>query len=207
MSGLFISFEGIDGVGKSTQIDLLIKHLDELGRANIRTLEPGGTDLGVEIRHLLLHRKGEVAPRAEALLYAADRAHHVATKIRPALERGEVVITDRYLDSSVAYQGAGRALKAEDVRAISMFAVEGLLPDLTILLDLEASAAAERRNKTGEAPDRLEREKIEFFEAVRQAFLDMAAAEPNRWLVIDARQSVEAMQEQIRARVSKLLGA
>ena len=206
-AGLFISLEGIDGVGKSTQSDLLEEFLRNAGREVVRTLEPGGTELGQEIRHLLLHRKGDVAPRAEALLYAADRAHHVATKIRPALERGQVVITDRYLDSSVAYQGAGRALKADDVRAISMFAVEGLLPDLTILLDLEASAAAERRNKTGEAPDRLEREKIEFFEAVRQAFLDMAAAEPNRWLVIDARQSVEAMQEQIRARVSKLLGA
>ena len=110
MSGLFISFEGIDGVGKSTQIDLLTKHLDELGRKSIRTLEPGGTDLGVEIRHLLLHRKGEVAPRAEALLYAADRAHHVATKVRPALAEGTDVIIDRYLDSSVAYQGAGREL-------------------------------------------------------------------------------------------------
>lgn len=206
-AGLFISLEGIDGVGKSTQSDLLEEFLRGLGRDVVRTLEPGGTELGQEIRHLLLHRKGDVAPRAEALLYAADRAHHVATKIRPALERGEVVITDRYLDSSVAYQGAGRALKAEDVRAISMFAVEGLLPDLTILLDLDAAAAAERRNKTGEAPDRLEREKIEFFEAVRQAFLDMAKAEPNRWLVVDARQSVEEMQAQIRARVSQLLGA
>ena len=206
-AGLFISLEGIDGVGKSTQSDLLEEFLRSAGREVLRTFEPGGTELGQEIRHLLLHRKGDVAPRSEALLYAADRAHHVATKVRPALARGEVVITDRYLDSSVAYQGAGRALKAEDVRAISMFAVEGLLPDLTILLDLEASAAAARRNKTGEAPDRLEREKIEFFEAVRQAYLDMAEAEPNRWLVIDARQSVESMQEQIRARVSQLLGA
>jgi dTMP kinase len=206
-AGLFISLEGIDGVGKSTQSDLLEEFLRSVGREVLRTFEPGGTELGQEIRHLLLHRKGDVAPRSEALLYAADRAHHVATKVRPALARGEVVITDRYLDSSVAYQGAGRALKAEDVRAISMFAVEGLLPDLTILLDLEASAAAARRNTTGEAPDRLEREKIEFFEAVRQAYLDMAEAEPNRWLVIDARQSVEAMQDQIRARVSQLLGA
>jgi dTMP kinase len=206
-AGLFISLEGIDGVGKSTQSDLLEEFLRSTGREVIRTFEPGGTELGQEIRHLLLHRKGDVAPRAEALLYAADRAHHVATKVRPALERGEVVITDRYLDSSVAYQGAGRALKADDVRAISMFAVEGLLPDLTILLDLEASAAAARRNTTGEAPDRLEREKIEFFEAVRQAFLDMAAADPKRWLVIDARQTVEQMQEQIRTRVSQLLGA
>ncbi len=206
-AGLFISLEGIDGVGKSTQSDLLEEFLRAAGREVVRTLEPGGTELGQEIRHLLLHRKGDVAPRAEALLYAADRAHHVATKIRPALERGEVVITDRYLDSSVAYQGAGRALKADDVRAISMFAVEGLLPHLTILLDLEASAAAARRNATGEAPDRLEREKIEFFETVRQAFLDMARVEPERWLVIDARQTVDEMQAQIRARVNELLGA
>jgi dTMP kinase len=206
-AGLFISLEGIDGVGKSTQSDLLEEFLTAAGRTVVRTLEPGGTELGQEIRHLLLHRKGDVAPRAEALLYAADRAHHVATKVRPALERGEVVITDRYLDSSVAYQGVGRALKAEDVRAISMFAVEGLLPNLTILLDLDAAEAATRRNKTGEAPDRLEREKIEFFEAVRQAFLDMAAAEPNRWLVIDARQTIDEMQSQIRARVSQLLRA
>jgi dTMP kinase len=206
-SGLFISLEGIDGVGKSTQSDLLEEFLRSQGREVVRTLEPGGTELGQEIRHLLLHRKGDVAPRAEALLYAADRAHHVATKIRPALERGEVVLTDRYLDSSVAYQGVGRALRAQDVRDISMFAVEGLLPDLTILLDLEASAAAERRRNTGEAPDRLEQEKIEFFEAVRQAYLDMAAAEPNRWLVIDARESVDEMQAKIRKRVAELLGA
>ena len=108
--GLFISFEGIDGVGKSTQLDLLVRYFEQLGRTVCRTLEPGGTDLGREIRELLLHRKGEVAPRAEALLFAADRAHHVAILVRPALERGEVVITDRYLDSSVAYQGSGRDL-------------------------------------------------------------------------------------------------
>ena len=152
--GLFISLEGIDGVGKSTQSDLLEEYLRELGQPVVRTFEPGGTELGQEIRHLLLHRKGDVAPRSEALLYAADRAHHVATKVRPALERGEAVITDRYLDSSVAYQGVGRELNAEDVRAISMFAVENLLPDLTILLDLEAGAAMARRSKTGAEPDR-----------------------------------------------------
>ncbi|MSZ23425.1 MAG: dTMP kinase, partial [Actinobacteria bacterium] len=131
MTGLFISFEGIDGVGKSTQIDLLVKHLNSLGRKTLCTLEPGGTELGVEIRHLLLHRKGEVAPRAEALLYAADRAHHVATKIRPALDSGQDVIADRYLDSSVAYQGAGRDLDSNEVRNLSLFAVQNLLPDLT----------------------------------------------------------------------------
>jgi dTMP kinase len=205
MTGLFISFEGIDGVGKSTQIDLLEKHLGERGRKTLRTLEPGGTDLGVEIRHLLLHRKGEVAPRAEALLYAADRAHHVATKVRPALEAGTDVLIDRYLDSSVAYQGAGRELDATQIRDLSLFAVQGLLPDLTILLDLDAQASLARRDKTGQEPDRLEREKVEFFEAVRQGYLTLAAAEPERFFVVDARQSVEQMAQVIRARVDELL--
>ena len=205
--GLFISLEGIDGVGKSTQSDLLEEYLRELGQPVVRTFEPGGTELGQEIRHLLLHRKGDVAPRSEALLYAADRAHHVATKVRPALERGQAVITDRYLDSSVAYQGVGRELNAEDVRAISMFAVENLLPDLTILLDLEAGAAMARRSKTGAEPDRLEREKVEFFEAVRQAYLAMAKAEPQRWLILDASQTVDQMQAQIRARIDQVLAS
>jgi dTMP kinase len=203
---VFITFEGIDGVGKSTQVELLIAHLESNGKTVCRTHEPGGTELGTEIRHLLLHRKGEVAPRAEALLYAADRAHHVATKIRPALERGEVVVSDRYMDSSIAYQGSGRHLGFDQIRDLSMFAADGLLPDLTVLLDLEASKAQARRNKTGAAPDRLEREKIEFFETVRQAFLQLAVAEPNRWLVLDAEQTVDEMQQQIQARVAGLLG-
>ena len=205
--GLFISFEGIDGVGKSTQSDLLEEHLANLGLNVLRTLEPGGTELGQEIRHLLLHRKGDVAPRSEALLYAADRAHHVATKIRPALGRGEVVITDRYLDSSVAYQGAGRVLDATEVRNISLWAVENLLPDLTILLDLDAAASLARRDNTGAEPDRLEREKLEFFESVRAAYLEMAKAEPDRWLVVDATASIEEMQQVIRARVDALLAS
>jgi dTMP kinase len=204
--GLFISFEGIDGVGKSTQLDLLVRYFEEIGRTVCRTLEPGGTDLGREIRELLLHRKGEVAPRAEALLFAADRAHHVATLVRPALERGEVVITDRYLDSSVAYQGSGRDLGFEQVRDLSLFAVDGLLPHLTVLLDLDAEKAAARRSNTGAEPDRLERAKTEFFETARQSYLTMAAAEPSRWLVLDAEQSVEAMQTKIRERVQGLLG-
>lgn len=206
MAGLFISFEGIDGVGKSTQADLLEGYLRERGNTVVRTLEPGGTELGQEIRHLLLHRKGDVAPRAEALLYAADRAHHVATKVRPALERGEVVITDRYLDSSVAYQGAGRVLDQDQIRELSIFAVDGLLPDVTILLDLDAAESMARRNKTGTEPDRLEREKVEFFEAVRQGYLKLAAAEPNRFIVIPASHTVDEIQAQIRARIDTFLG-
>lgn len=202
---MFISFEGIDGVGKSTQADLLEAHLVGLSREVVRTLEPGGSELGRDIRKLLLH-SGHVDARAEALLYAADRAHHVATVIRPALAEGKVVITDRYLDSSVAYQGAGRILGATEVRELSMWAIQGLLPALTVLLDLDAASAVARRAKTGDAPDRLEREKVEFFEAVRACYLELAAAEPERFLVVDARLTVEEIQSQIRARVDELFG-
>jgi dTMP kinase len=202
---LFISFEGIDGVGKSTQADLLETWLQGKGKTVVRTLEPGGTEVGVEIRKILLHHRGDLAPRAEAALFAADRAHHVASKIRPALSRGEIVITDRYFDSSVAYQGAGRELSQTEVRDLSLWAVGGLLPDLTVLLDLPADVARNRRNGSGTEPDRLESEKIEFFERARQAYLDLAKAEPNRFLVIDASATVEQMQQQIVDRVAGLI--
>jgi len=205
MAGLFISFEGIDGVGKSTQADLLETWLQSLGKTVVRTLEPGGTEVGIEIRKILLHHRGDLAPRAEAALFAADRAHHVASKIRPALDRGDIVITDRYFDSSVAYQGAGRELSQTEVRDLSLWAVGGLLPDLTVLLDLPADVARNRRNGSGTEPDRLESEKLEFFERARQAYLDLAKAEPNRFLVIDAAASVDAMQEQIVNRVAGLI--
>lgn len=199
---MFISFEGIDGVGKSTQLEMLQAYLLEKGHTVVRTLEPGGTELGQEIRHLLLHRKGDVAPRAEALLYAADRAHHVATKIRPALARGEIVLTDRFFDSSVAYQGAARDLDVNQVRDISLWAVDNLVPDLTILLDLPAEDAMSRRSQTGTEPDRLEQEKVDFFERARQMYLELAK-EP-RFLVVDARKSVDEIQGEIRARLAQL---
>lgn len=206
MSGLFITFEGIDGVGKSTQANLLEEYLRSFGHDVVRTLEPGGTELGQEIRQLLLHRKGHVAARAEALLFAADRAHHVETKIKPALAAGSFVISDRYFDSSVAYQGAGRELSMDEVRHINVWATGGLLPNLTILLDLDAAAARSRRQATGTSEDRIEQAKLEFFEATRMAFLKLAQAEPERFLVIDANQSIQQMQAQIRARVSTILG-
>ncbi len=199
---MFITFEGIDGVGKSTQLDLLQQWLEGRGREVIRTLEPGGTELGQEIRHLLLHRKGDVAARAEALLYAADRAHHVATKIRPALAEGKVVLSDRYFDSSVAYQGAARELDVDEVRNISLWAVDNLIPDLTVLLDLDAEAAIQRRNKTGTEPDRLEREKVDFFVRARAQYLELAK-EP-RFLVVDATLSIDEIQQQIRERVTTM---
>lgn len=199
---MFITFEGIDGVGKSTQLDMLEKHLVESGREVVRTLEPGGTELGQEIRHLLLHRKGDVAPRSEALLYAADRAHHVETKIKPAIASGKVVLSDRYFDSSVAYQGAARELDVNEVREISLWAIDRLLPDLTVLLDLDAAAAIERRGNKGTEPDRLEREQVEFFERAREEYLRMAK-EP-RFLVIDATLSPEEIHAQVLQRVAKL---
>lgn len=153
----------------------------------------------------MLHHRGDIAPRAEALLYAADRAHHVATVVRPALARGEVVLQDRYLDSSVAYQGAGRVLDPAEVRDLSLWAAEGALPDLTVLLDLDPAAARTRLDSADKPFDRLEAEQAEFHERVREAYLDLAAAEPERFLVLDAAQQPEAIAERIRARVAELL--
>lgn len=204
MAGRFITLEGGDGSGKSTQLRLLVDWLTDASRTVVQSREPGGTDLGNELRDIILHRRGYIAPRAEALLYAADRAHHIATKVRPALERGEIVVQDRYLDSSAAYQGAGRVLDATEVRDISLWAAEGLLPDLTILLDLSAE---DGRARMGERTtyDRLEEEKHEFHERVRAAYLALAAAEPERFLVLDATLPVESIAALIRTRVSDLL--
>ncbi|TFD49283.1 dTMP kinase [Cryobacterium frigoriphilum] len=205
MTALFITLEGGDGSGKSTQAALLTEWLEQGGHTVVRSREPGGTDVGVEIRQIVLHHRGEVSPRAEALLYAADRAQHVATKIRPALARGEIVIQDRYLDSSVAYQGAGRVLGAAEVRALSLWAAEDLLPDLTILLDLDETVARGRLDADNKVFDRLEAEKGEFHARVRAAFLALAADEPGRFLVLDAGASVGSIAESIRARVASLL--
>ena len=207
MTGLFITLEGGDGSGKSTQAKLLTDWLEEQGHTVLRSREPGGTDVGVEIREIVLHHRGDIAPRAEALLYAADRAHHISTKVRPALERGEIVVQDRYLDSSVAYQGAGRVLGGDDVRQLSLWAAEGLLPDLTILLDLDETAARSRLNAANKRFDRLEAEKGEFHAKVRAAFLDLAAAEPERFVVVDAAAAPETIAAVIRERVAALLAA
>jgi len=205
VTGLFITLEGGDGAGKTTQAQLLTDWLEGEGRTVVRSREPGGTDVGVEIREIVLHHRGEVAPRAEALLYAADRAQHVATKLRPALARGEVIVQDRYIDSSVAYQGAGRVLGADEVRDLSLWAAEGLLPDLTILLDLNETDARGRLDAANKRFDRLEAEKGEFHARVRAAFLDLAANEPERFLVLDAAASAATIAAQVRARVAALL--
>ena len=206
MTGLFITLEGGDGVGKTTQAQLLTAWLEGLGRTVVRTREPGGTPLGAQLRELLLHGTDPVDPRAEALLYAADRAQHVSALVRPALERGEVVLQDRYLDSSVAYQGAGRVLGAAEVRDLSLWATGALLPQLTVLLDLDPALAAERRGARDGAPgDRLESEKLDFHERVRAEFLALAAAEPDRFLVLDATAPIDQVHAAIRARITPLL--
>jgi dTMP kinase len=205
VSGLFITFEGGDGSGKSTQAELLADWLVASGHAVVRSREPGGTELGVELREIVLHRRGHIAPRAEALIYAADRAHNIATKVRPAIERGDIVIQDRYLDSSVAYQGAGRVLDAKEVRDLSLWATEGFMPHLTILLDLDETIGRERLDDARTRYDRLEAEKDDFHARVRAGYLSLAADEPDRFLVLSATDSIESISAAIRARVEALL--
>ncbi|MCW2165108.1 thymidylate kinase [Microbacterium hydrothermale] len=200
--GLFVTFEGGDGAGKTTQASLLEQWLVGEGREVVRTREPGGTEVGVRIRDIVLHHRGHIAARAEALLYAADRAHHVETVVQPAIARGDVVIQDRYLDSSVAYQGAGRVLDADDVRALSLWATGGLLPDLTVLLDLDPTAARRRLDADDKPFDRLEAEKSDFHARVRAGFLTLAEREPDRFVVLDATQPPEVLAARVRDAVS-----
>lgn len=207
MAGLFITFEGGDGSGKSTQASLLGEWLTAQGHTVVRTREPGGTEVGLAIRELVLHHRGHIDPRAEAMLYAADRAQHIATLVRPALERGEVVIQDRYFDSSVAYQGAGRVLNATEVRDLSLWATDSLIPDVTVLLDLDEAVARERLNAADKPFDRLENEKAEFHARVRSGFLALAENEPERFLVLDASLPVEELAQRIRTRVEAALSA
>jgi dTMP kinase len=201
--GIFIAFEGGEGIGKSTQSQLLKQWLEQEGESVVLSREPGGTDLGVEIRKILLsHSTGEISPRAEALLYAADRAHHVYSVIRPALARGEVVISDRYFDSSIAYQGAGRVLQPGEVARISRWATESLFPTLTIIIDLAPEIGLGRLM----SKDRLESQPIDFHERVRQEFLQIAALDPERYLIVSGNQSIQATHAEIVARVSEIAG-
>lgn len=205
VDGLWITFEGGDGVGKTTQAALLQEWLSARGHTVVRTREPGGTEVGVLVRDIVLHHRGDIAPRAEALLYAADRAHHVATVVRPARQRGDIVIQDRYLDSSVAYQGAGRVLDASEVRDLSLWAAEGVLPDLTVLLDLDPASARARLDAADKPFDRLEAEKADFHARVRAAFLALAEAEPRRFLVLDASRPAAELAAAVRERVATAL--
>ena len=198
-TGYFIALEGGDGAGKSTQAQALAEWIRSKGHEVVVTREPGGSAVGQRLRAMLLDVGNTgISHRAEALLYAADRAEHVESVIRPALERGAVVITDRYIDSSVAYQGAGRDLSGAEVGRISRWATDGLVPDLTVLLDVDPEAARERFT---EALDRLESEPVEFHARVRSGFLALAAADPVRYLVVDAGQPVAEVTGAIRHRL------
>jgi dTMP kinase len=199
--GIFIAFEGGEGIGKSTQSQLLKQWLEQEGESVVLSREPGGTDLGIEIRRILLsHSTGEISPRAEALLYAADRAHHVFSVIRPALANGQVVISDRYFDSSIAYQGAGRVLEPGEVARISRWATESLFPTLTIIIDLPAEIGLGRLK----SKDRLEAQPIAFHERVRQEFLQLAAVDPERYFIVDGNQSIDDIHTAIISRVSQI---
>jgi len=201
--GVFIAFEGGEGTGKSTQSKLLQKWLIQEGETVTLSREPGGTDLGKELRHTLLsHHTGEISPRAEALIYAADRAHHVYSVIRPALERGDVVISDRYFDSSIAYQGAGRILIPGEVARISRWATESLYPTLTIVIDIPAEISMSRLT----SHDRIESEPINFHERVREEFLQISLLDPERYYVVDGTQTIEEIHKEIISRVAELSG-
>jgi dTMP kinase len=199
--GTFIVFEGGEGIGKSTQAKLLKAWLEQEGESVVLTREPGGSDLGIEIRKILLsHSTGEISPRAEALLYAADRAHHVYSVIRPALAAGQVVIGDRYFDSSIAYQGAGRVLEPGEVARISRWATESLFPTLTIIIDLPAEIGLARLK----SKDRLESQPIDFHERVRQEFLQLSLLDPERYFIVDGNKTIEETHAEIITRVSEI---
>jgi dTMP kinase len=205
--GLFIAFEGGDGSGKSTQARWLAEWLEaDQAHDVVLTREPGATPVGLRLRELLLGHGTDVGPRAEALLFAADRAHHVDSLVRPALARGDVVITDRYSDSSVAYQGAGRDLDGDDIARLSRWATDGLVPDLTVLLDLPPEIQRVRRaaDTRRSDDDRMESLPEDFHDRVRQQFLDLARRDPRRYLVIDASERREEIQFAIRRRVRDL---
>jgi dTMP kinase len=202
-TGLFVCFEGGEGAGKSTQSRRLADELEQAAHDVVLTFEPGDTAVGRSLREIVLSPEtGALSDRTEALLYAADKAEHVDTVVQPALDRGAVVITDRYVDSALAYQGAGRTLAVAEVERVMRWATHDLRPHLTVVLDLEPAAGLGRF----EERDRIEGESLEFHQRVREAFVAMAAADAEHYLVLDARDDVDAIAEAVRARVAPLLG-
>lgn len=205
---MFITFEGPDGSGKTTQIHLLADWLRERGYEVVVTREPGGTGIGDQIRQVLLLRdpgNDAMDARTEILLYSASRAQHVAQLIRPALSAGKVVISDRYADSTIAYQGYGRRLDLGTLRTVTAFATGGLTPDLTLYLDIVAQEGLQRRQSGGDEWNRLDAEALEFHQRVRAGYLELVKQEPARWAVIDAARSVEEVQAKIIAVVQARL--
>jgi len=200
--GVFIVFEGGDGVGKTTQVNLLCSWLASAGHEVVKTFEPGDTTVGAMIRQIVLDpATGDMSPRAEALLYAADKAQHIFAVVRPALQRGAVVVCDRYVDSMLAYQGAGRVLQLADLERVARWATEDLRPDLTVVLDAELSDGVHAKS----TKDRLESAGDGFHQRTRQIFLELARREPERYLVLNARGSREDIAAEVAARVTPLL--
>jgi dTMP kinase len=200
--GVFVVFEGGDGVGKTTQVDRLCAWLANAGHDVLKTFEPGDTTVGAMIRRIVLDpATGEMSPRAEALLYAADKAQHIFAVVKPALQRGAVVVCDRYVDSMLAYQGAGRALEPAEIEQIARWATEDLRPDLTVVLDAELSDGVHAKADK----DRLESAGDVFHERTRQSFLELARRDPDRYLVLDARASREDIAAQVAERMRQLL--
>ena len=208
MTGLFITFEGGEGCGKSTQIATLKARLEAMGKTVVQTREPGGTALGESVRNLLQYDDAGqgMSPEAELLLFAASRAQHVRELIAPAIAEGQIVLCDRFLDSTTVYQGVARAIDSKKVDTINQFAIGDTKPDLTILIDLppEIGLARVHARSNGKL-DRMEKEAIEFFQAVRQGYLDLAKSEPKRFLVLDGSQSVEELETQIWQKVGATL--
>lgn len=204
---MFVAFEGGEGAGKSVLVAALTVWARGRGVEVITTREPGGTALGTRLREVLLDpATAGLDPRAEALLYAADRAEHAARVLRPAIDRGALVLCDRYVDSSIAYQGAARGLGADTVAGLSRWGTAGLLPDLTIVLDIDpATGLARAARRPGSTPDRLEAEPTAFHRLVRRCFLDLAAAAPDRYLVLDATRTPAELSEAASARLAALL--
>ena len=192
--GLFITFEGGDGCGKTTQIKLLDEYLRAKGYKTLLTREPGSKGLGIKLREILLNYDGEVSPVCESFLFLADRAQHVDCIIKPALEEGVIVLCDRHTDSTVAYQGYGRGLDLEQIHNLNKIATSGLKPDLTIVLDVDVETSQKR---VGAEKDRMESAGIEFFERVRNGFLKIAKEDPERVKVVDSTQTIEEIHEQI----------
>lgn len=201
-NGVFVALEGGEGAGKSTQCSLLRQWLVEAGHTVLLTREPGGTAVGAALRSIVLDpATGDLSPRTEALLYAADKAEHVDTVVLPALASGTVVVTDRYVDSTLAYQGCGRALTTGELEPLARWATRGLRPHVTVLLDVDPRTGASRFVSR----DRLEAEPVEFHDRVRKGFLDLAAADPEHYVVLDAATEVESIAASIREAVEPLL--
>lgn len=201
-SGVFIALEGGEGAGKSTQSRLLDDWLTDLGHHAVLTREPGGTEVGTALRNIVLsHSTGDLSDHAEALIYAGDKAEHVDKVVLPALSEGRVVITDRYVDSTLAYQGAGRALDIKGLEFVARWATSNLRPHLTVLLDIDPAVGLSRF----ESPDRIEAEPLDFHQRVRQSFLDLATADPDHYLVLDAGLDQHDLHDAIIARVEPWL--